>query len=186
MTQDQTKKVVEETEKSFQEKKQEKTREKIKEIVTEYLKHIDELDTKIDELQEEKKQLKLTLEDLKTGKLDILAERLKKDPKAKKVNIIEIRETHIHHDHYNPYYVPYVINYPVYPTTPINPIVPWQNPVIYGTCNGGSLGMSTTTGIATSGLNCATVDAQFAVNGSDCKAYSIGTYEVSGNVVNFR
>ena len=123
MTQEIAKAVVEEAEKSFQEKKQDKIKERIKEIVQDYLKRIEDLDVKIEELQGEKKQLRLTLDDFKTGKLDVLKERLEKDPKAKKVNTIEIREIHIHHDHYNPYHQPWVINYPVYPTVYPNPIV---------------------------------------------------------------
>jgi hypothetical protein len=174
MTEEMIKTVIDATEKSHQERKQDAVREKVKKIVQEYLEHIDSLDEKIDELQGEKKQLKLTLEDLKSGKLDVLKERLEKDPKAK-VNIIEIHEIH-HHDPYNPFYTPWIINYPVYPTAPYNPIVPWQNPVVYcGATSGGQAGGTV-----------GSIEAQFTVNGSDCKAYSVGTYTVSGNAVNFR
>ena len=181
MGNDEIKKVIDATEKEHQNVKQEKAKEKVKEIVTEYLKRIDGLDTKIDELQSEKRQLKLTLDDLKSGKLEILKERLEKDEKARKVNTIEIHEIHIHHDHYNPYYTPWVINYPVYPTAPLNPVLPF-----YGN---GNIMCTTTAGYTGNALNCATigtVDSQFIVNGSECKSYSVGTYSVGANVVNFR
>ena len=46
------------------------------------------------------------------------------------------------------------------------------------------MAIATTQGVG--GLNCATVDAQFTVNGSECKSYSVGTYSVGTGVVNFR
>ena len=174
MGNDEIKKVIDATEKEHQNVKQEKAKEKIKEIVTEYLKRIDGLDTKIDELQSEKRQLKLTLDDLKSGKLEILKERLEKDEKARKVNTIEIHEIHIHHDHYNPYYTPWVIDHQP------NQVLPF-----YG--NGNI--MCTTAGYTGNAINCAaigTVDSQFTVNGSECKSYSVGTYSIGANVINFR
>ena len=175
MSEDEIKKVIDETEKSHRNEKQEKAKEKIKEIVAEYLKRIDGLDTKIDELQSEKKQLKLTLDDLKSGKLDVLKERLEKDEKARKINTIEIREIYIHHDHSNPYYVPYVINYP--PVT-----YPWQNPVVYCGVAGGQVG------ILTSGATCQAevIGTSFTTTGAECKNYSVGTYSIGTGVVNFR
>jgi hypothetical protein len=181
MTKETVKSVVDDTQKSYQESKQQVVKEKIKSIVLEYLKRIDDLDSKIDELQAEKKQLKLTLDDLKSGKLDVLAERLEKDPVAKQVNIIKIHETHIHHhDHYNPYHTPFVINYPVYPTAPLNPITPWINPAIY--CVGAVAGI----GLAVGGGGCSATDAQFTATGFDCKTASVGSYSVGDSVVNFR
>ena len=170
MTSEQTRKVVEATEKDFQEKKQEAVKEKIKEIVTEYLKRIDNLDTKIDELQEEKKQLKLTLEDLKTGKLDVLKERLEKDPRAKKINVIEIIELHLHNIHLNPFYQPWEIHY--------HPVPVYPQPIVY--CGAGDTGM----GILASGGG--TVGLSFNASSADCKNYSVGTYSINSSTVNFR
>ena len=177
MTSEQTRKVVEATEKDFQEKKQEAVKEKIKEIVTEYLKRIDNLDTKIDELQEEKKQLKLTLEDLKTGKLDVLKERLEKDPRAKKINVIEIIELHQHnHTHLNPLYQPWEIHYhPV-------PMPAYPQPTLY--CEGYNLDTNTSIGILNGGGN--TVGLSFNASSADCKNYTVGTYLINSSTVNFR
>lgn len=154
----------------------EKAKEKIKAIVLDYLERIEKLDNQIDELQDEKKQLKLTLDDIKSGKLEVLKERLEKDPKAKRVNVIEIHETHIHNHNHSPWYQPYVITYPSANVIPL-PITTIQ-------CDNNSyMELCLSKGSSAGGV---VSNASFSVNASDCKSYSVGTYQVGSNAVNFR
>ena len=86
------KKVVELTEKEFQTKKEEQLKQAVKEIVQHTLERIDELDKEIKEREDSKRILKLDLEDLKNGKLDLIEERQKKDSKTAKISLVIIKE----------------------------------------------------------------------------------------------
>ena len=89
---DKIKGLVEAAEKAFTKEKDEKTEALVKVIVQETLEKIEKLEKKIDEFQDEKKQLKLTIEDLKSGNLKLLKERLDKDKHAANVTNIRIVE----------------------------------------------------------------------------------------------
>ena len=174
MNEKEIKNVVEATEKDFQSREKEKLEKHIKELVTEILEKIDKVKEELRELNDKKKSLEMDLSDLRNGSLKLIEERHQKDKKSQKVAIFEIHETHIHNN--NPWYVPFEVTYP--PTT-----YPWQNPVIYGTCGAGQVG------ILTSGSNCKAeaIGTSFTTTGADCKSYVVGTYTLSnGSSTNIR
>jgi len=109
------KKAYDEAENSLNE---ERTKE-IKKVILATLKRIEEIDTQIKELQEEKKILKADVEDFKVGRLDRIEERQKANPKAKQVSVVKI-EREIHHHHYDrwwqePYRITWIKMAPCYP-----------------------------------------------------------------------
>ena len=150
------KQVCADTEKSHEENKKEEVKQKIREIVEEYLTKIDVLDKKISDLQDERTQLKLTIDDLKLGKLSLIEDRLKVDKKAREVNVIEIHEINIHHN--NPFYIPYEVTYPSVLNTRY--------------CSGGGM------------LTCSSTS--FTTTGADCKNYAIGSYTINGQPMHLR
>lgn len=78
--------------KSFEEKKDEQQKQLVKEIVQRTLEKIDILDKEIKEREEKRKALKLDIDDLRNGRLDLVLERQQKDSVAKQVSVITIRE----------------------------------------------------------------------------------------------
>jgi len=108
------KSVTETTEKEFQKRKDDVKKEMVREIVQKTLERIDELDKEIKELEDSRKILKLDLEDLKNGKLNLIEERQKIDEKARKTSLVIIKEVvkeYVPTPWYQPYYIDW--NYPV-------------------------------------------------------------------------
>ena len=167
-------KVYDDTYKSHTEEKQNVIKEKIQEIVKEYLIKVDNLVKRISELQDERKQLRLTLDDIKLGKLGLIEDRIKKDDKARKVNIIEITEIHNHN--YPPYLQPYVVTMPAIAW-------PGQNPIVY--CSGGNAGGYSPIGSSGS-AQAEVIGTSFTTTGADCKNYAVGAYTINGESVHFR
>lgn len=181
------KEVVKKAFESAEQELENKLIEKIKDIVKKTLEHIKILDEKIDTLQEERKILKLDLDDLKEGRLDRIEQRQKEDAKAKKTSVVEvIRE--VHHHHYDWWYQPYKLIYheKTYPKLP---------DVFY--CNGNSAGLDPvyvkgqaisfgSTGAQDSVTTNNAEDATFTVNSSLAKKNVIGTYNVFGTSVHLR
>ena len=102
------KQVTESTEKAFQAKKDDAKKEMIRQIVQRTLERIDELDKEIKELEDQRKILKLDLEDLKNGKLNLIEERQKVDEKARKISLVIIKEVvkeYVPTPWYQPYFV---------------------------------------------------------------------------------
>ena len=84
--------------KAFNQAKKEVNEEnikRVKELVKSLLKRIVELDSEIKKLQEERKYLKMDIDDLKEGRLDRIEERQKKDEKAKKYAKIKVNRGEI-------------------------------------------------------------------------------------------
>ncbi|MBA7527291.1 hypothetical protein ES705_19467 [subsurface metagenome] len=76
-----------------------------------------------DKLNKEIKTLKQDIDNIRAGRLDLIAERQEKDDEAKKTSIIEvIKVKEIHHHHYDRWYEPYKITFkePYYNYGPIN------------------------------------------------------------------
>jgi len=94
MSEEQIKKATELAENEFNNKKNEKINSLVKKIVQEALERIEVLEQEMNELNEEKKQLKMTIDDLKAGRMDLLKERLEKDKTANTVipTVIHITE----------------------------------------------------------------------------------------------
>jgi len=142
----------------------EKQIDSLKETIKQTLIRIEEVEKEIKELQDEKKILKLDIDDLKEGRLDRIEERQKKDEKAKKVSLIKIvRETTVVNNFYDYWHVPYTVTYYPAATT-----IPSFGNTVY----------CTTTSSSCSG--------SYTLDGSTAKNYSIGTYTIGDKVVHLR
>lgn len=80
MSEDQMKKVVEATEKSFQEKVKKEQEDKIKKVVQDLLEKIEKIKDDVRELTEKKRALETDLEFLKKGRIDLIKEHTEKTP----------------------------------------------------------------------------------------------------------
>lgn len=110
---DKIKGLVEAAEKAHTKSKDERIEQAVKEIVQDTLEKIGQLETKIEALQEEKKQLKATIDDLKAGNLKLLKEKLDKDQSAKSVvhiRIVETQPIYIEQPR-NPWFTPWTVWY---------------------------------------------------------------------------
>jgi len=92
MSGNEMKNVVTQTENEFKKKVQAEKEKQIKEIVQDLLEKIESKKDGIRKLNEEKKALETSLDDLKNGRLDKLAELLEKNPIAKEVVKIEVHK----------------------------------------------------------------------------------------------
>jgi antitoxin component HigA of HigAB toxin-antitoxin module len=121
MNQEKVKKAVELAEKELQEEEEQKQRDLIKRAIKQTLEKIKEEEQKRDEANKKIKTLKQDIDNIRAGRLDLIAERQEKDDEAKKTSIIEvIKEKEIHHHHYDRWYEPYRIIWkdePLYLTT---------------------------------------------------------------------
>jgi hypothetical protein len=106
MEQKDVKKAFEQAENELKEKRI----DKVKEIVKKTLTKIEKLDDKIKDLQEERKLLRLDIDDLKAGRLDRIKERQEKDPKAKLVSVVILKEKPAV-EYVNAYYQPYELTW---------------------------------------------------------------------------
>jgi len=178
------KKAVEEAENSLKDKQV----QEVKQIVLKTLEKINKLDKDIDgakanvkDLEEQKKILRMDLDDMKEGRLDRIAERQEKDEKAKNVSVVIIikeKETIIERDR-SPWYWPYQViwQYPhTFTTTP--------NVIQYADNTGGVYKQfsGTSNGLAYHGESYTSP----TINCSVTKFSTIGAYDVNGNVVNLR
>jgi regulator of replication initiation timing len=179
MEKEMIKKAVREAEDSLKQKQY----EEVKKIVVKTLekerkleKEIADAKQEVKELEEQKKILKMDIDDLKEGRLDRIAERQEKDEKARKVSVVLIikeKETIVERP-MSPWYWPYVIVWekPTYPSYPIT---------VYGGSSSGayidSLGNQVT---YTCSSNFPTITSSVA------KDATIGAYEVNGSIVNLR
>jgi alanyl-tRNA synthetase len=119
MSEEQIKKAYDFAQKEIATEKTEKLQKLVKDLVQTTLNKIEKLEEQIKKLNEEKKTLKQTIDDLKEGKMDLLKEKLEKDPQASdwvKIKIVEV---------------------PVYieRTLPVNPWykqwdIVWESPVV--------------------------------------------------------
>jgi len=171
MNKEASKKAFREAEKELEEKQV----EELKRVIKSTLLKIKDLDIKIDELQEEKKILKLDIEDFKEGRLDRIEERQKKDEKAQRISVVKVvkvKEVHHHHDRW---YSPYQITWAI-------PYNPFDNTVYCGA------GSSQTFG-STSGNSSADISfggSSFTLNNSLAHNNVAGTYLVSNKTVHLR
>jgi len=165
----------------------EKQVETVKKIVQKTLEKIDELNKRIDELQEERKILKMDLEDLKDGKLGRIQERQVKDEKARQTSVVII-EREVIRDHSYP--VPYPVPYPVYPKNPWYDLWTAKWNTVYfsaGTSPMGGTAVGSSISNAMGGSGPLTAgSAGMLINCSVAKDAAPGAYDVEGHVVNFR
>lgn len=137
--------------------------ERLKEVVKDTLKRISKIDDEIKELTEEKRLLKLDIDDLKEGRLDRIEERQKTDAKAKKVSRIIVERIEVHETVYTPIRV-VEVPYRVWPNTTIwCDSLPSTN-LTYSTCN--------TSAVSGNNINC------FTLTGNLSKQYTAGAYAI--------
>ena len=170
MTNEVAKKAFELAEKELEDKQI----EKLKNVVKDTLRKIKDLDDDIGKLEEERKILKLDIDDLKAGRLDKIEERQKVDKKAKKISVIVV-EKEVHHHHGSPWYQPYVIHYVPYYPPATNP-----NPIFYSSSQGNNV-VGLAIGASTLPMN---ENAMFTLNASTAKNYTSGTYDLGTKIVN--
>jgi len=155
------KKAFSEAEKELREKQIDGLKRAIKKTLV----RIDDVDKEIKDLQEEKKILKLDIEDLKEGRLDRIEERQTKDEHAGNVSVVKIvKEQTINHNYnYDYWHTPYEVTWTTIPAFTSNTIF----------C--GASGTST-------GNDC----SSFTIDSSTAKNYSIGTYQIGSKIVHLR
>ncbi len=161
------KELVKLAQKELDEEKKNKNVLLIKTAIKQTLEAIKTKEKERTKLNKEIKTLKQDIDNIRAGRLDLIAERQEKDEEAKKTSIIEVIKE-VHHHHYDRWYEPYRITWNPYWTT------------TYG---------STTTDISSeytyynasslnTGLSFATVNCSIA------KGASAGTYKLdSGDCV---
>jgi len=101
------KKAAELAEKELKEEEEQKQIDLIKKAIKQTLEAIKQKEKERTKLNKEIKTLKQDIDNIRDGRLDLIAERQEKDGEAKRTSIIEvIKEVHHHHYHdrwYEPY-----------------------------------------------------------------------------------
>ncbi len=109
MDKEKAKKAAELAEKELQEEEEQKQIELIKKAIKQTLESIKDKEKERCKLNKEIKTLKQDIDNIRAGRLDLIAERQEKDEEAKKTSIIEVvKEVHHHHYHdrwYEPYWI---------------------------------------------------------------------------------
>jgi len=111
-------------EKELKQEEEQKQVDLIKRTIKQTLEAIKTKEKERTKLNKEIKTLKQDIDNIRAGRLDLIAERQEKDDEAKSTSIIEvIKEAH-HHHHYDRWYEPYriiwnepIINIPTIWTT---------------------------------------------------------------------
>jgi hypothetical protein len=161
-----TKKAVELAELELQKEEEQKQIDLIKKAIKQTLETIKQKEKDRDKLNKEIKTLKQDIDNIRAGRLDLIAERQEKDEEAKRTSVIEvIREIHHHHDHYyDRWYEPYKIT--------------WQgtyNPVYSGCFTTvGTLDSIPCTSVYATESNCVPMN----FTNSIVKDASVGTYQL--------
>jgi len=170
MESEKAKKAAELAEKELQEEEEQKQIDLIKKAIKQTLEAIKQKEEERTKLNKEIKTLKQDIDNIRAGRLDLIAERQEKDDEAKRTSIIEVvKEVHHHHYHdrwYEPYWIK--IKEPYYwSTTYCGSIT--ADSTCYGT-------------FATTDSNDLTLTT--AVNCSIAKVASAGTYKLdSGDCI---
>lgn len=143
------KEMVELAENELTEEENRKKKDLIKRVIKQTLTKIEEKTKKRNELNNEIKVLKQDIDNIKKGRLDLIAERQEIDLKAKDVSVIEVIKE-VHHHYHNYWYEPYGITIKEYDYD-----FGWN-------C-----------------VNCESNTFSFEANNSTAKFASVGTYELS-------
>jgi len=108
MDSEKTKKAVELAELELQKEDEQKQIDLIKKAIKQTLEAIKAKEKERDKLNKEIKTLKQDIDNIRAGRLDLIAERQEKDEEAKRTSVIEVIKE-IHHHHYDRWYEPYRI-----------------------------------------------------------------------------
>jgi len=109
MDKEKAKKAAELAEKELEKEEEEKQIKLIKEAIRQTLESIKEKEEKRTKLNKEIKTLKQDIDNIRAGRLDLIAERQEKDDEAKKTSIIEVVKEIHHHHYHDRWYEPYKI-----------------------------------------------------------------------------
>jgi len=113
MDNEKAKKAAELAELELQKEEEQQQIDLIKKAIRQTLEAIKSKEKDRDKLNKEIKTLKQDIDNIRAGRLDLIAERQEKDEEAKRTSVIEIvRE--IHHHHYERWYEPYKITWNPY------------------------------------------------------------------------
>ena len=110
MDKEKAKKAAELAEKELKEEEEQKQIDLIKKAIKQTLEAIKTKEKERTKLNKEIKTLKQDIDNIRAGRLDLIAERQEKDEEAKKTSIIEVVKE-VHHHHYDRWYEPYRIIY---------------------------------------------------------------------------
>ncbi|MBA7574395.1 hypothetical protein ES708_16201 [subsurface metagenome] len=108
MDKEKAKKAAELAEKELQEEEEQRQIDLIKKAIKQTLEAIKQKEKERTKLNKEIKTLKQDIDNIRAGRLDLIAERQEKDEEAKKTSIIEVVKE-VHHHHYDRWYEPYKI-----------------------------------------------------------------------------
>lgn len=108
MDKEKAKKAAELAEKELKKEEEQIQVDTIKKAIKQTLEAIKEKEKERTKLNKEIKTLKQDIDNIRAGRLDLIAERQEKDNEAKKTSIIEVVKE-IHHHHYDHWYEPYKI-----------------------------------------------------------------------------
>lgn len=154
----------------------------VKKIVQKTLEKLEDTRKKMTELRETERLLKLDIDDLKAGKLNLIAERQEKDQKAKETSVVVIiKETVVERD-YGPWYWPYRVVWPGYVPPYVQPIVRYANNTQFS-------GLSLTSAVGAITDNNApieTVNNFGLITCSVAKDAAIGHYDVADRSIDLR
>jgi len=136
---------------------QEEEINRVKEVIKATLRKMEDLKQQKRKLEKQIKILRLDIEDFKSGRLDRIEERQKVDKEAKEVSVVVIEKEVVKEPCY-PWLVPYVISVKE----------PYYVPsTIY--------------------YSDSTSDySSFSVTGTTAKNYTIGSYNIGGEIINLR
>lgn len=163
----------------------EKAVQEVKRIAQKTLERIESIEKEIDKakedvkkLEDQKKILRMDIDDLREGKLDRIAERQDKDPEAKKISVVLIIKEKTIIREISPWYWPYTVIWqkPYVPSIPI-----YTSPTIYSDNVDGNSNCLLSNGTVFK----ATYDNS-VINCSVAKDATVGAYDVSGHIVHLR
>ena len=164
---------------------QEKEIQKIKTIVKTYLEKIREKKKKRDGISEEIRILEKDLDDMKSGRLDLIEDRQKKDEKAREISIVIVNKIEKEYVPYYPWRSPWIVEIkPPYQfvcdtrtttTTTTYPLVSQVNSL-------GSTIVSDSSGKITDCFLQNGTTSQFT--GTQFANFTKGSYDVDGNTIN--
>ncbi len=109
MDKEKAKKAAELAEKELQKEEEQKQIDLIKKAIKQTLEAVKTKEKERTKLNKEIKTLKQDIDNIRAGRLDLIAERQEKDEEAKRTSVIEVvKEVHHHHYHdrwYEPYWI---------------------------------------------------------------------------------
>jgi len=155
-------------------KEKEKQVKEVKEIVKRTLQEIEKLKDEKASIEEKLKILKLDIDDLKQGKLELIKERQDNDKLARSVSVIIIKEKETIREVPSPWYQPWVITW--------NQVYRDNTPLVfssYDTCNSNNL-------VGSLSVVDSVYDDNTILTNSIVKDNVIGSYILEDKTINLR